>query len=94
MCLKANYCEASVAQYSTVALRVADVALNYTHCNKNLKLRWAGNLEYMEEKYMTKRSLYSKISGKRKVGRQKSKWLHEVNVDAKRLWIRKWWSRS
>jgi hypothetical protein len=37
---------------------------------------------------MPKRLLHVKLNGKRKVGRPKSRWLYEVNTDARKMVIR------
>jgi hypothetical protein len=41
----------------------------------------------MDEK-MPKRLLSAKSSGRRNVGRLRSRWLHEVNTDARRMGIK------
>jgi hypothetical protein len=42
---------------------------------------------------MSKRLLYTKPRGKRKVGRPRTRWLDEVNSDARETGIRRWWPR-
>jgi hypothetical protein len=43
----------------------------------------------MEDEPMPKRLLYAKTTGRRNVGRPRSRWQDEVNTDARIMWWRK-----
>jgi hypothetical protein len=42
---------------------------------------------------MLMRLLYAKTSGRRNVGRPRSRWLDEVNTYARKMGIRMWWGK-
>jgi hypothetical protein len=48
----------------------------------------------MEDEQMPKQLLYAKTSGRRNVGRPRSRWLDKVNTDARRMGIRIWWRKA
>jgi hypothetical protein len=49
----------------------------------------------MEEDHIPKRLLNAKPSGRKTVGRPRARWLlDEVNKDARKIGIRRWWSRT
>jgi hypothetical protein len=63
---------------------------NPTTAMRVARLRWAGHVQRMEDEQMPKRLLYAKTSGRRNVGRPRSRWLDDVNTDARRMGIRMW----
>jgi hypothetical protein len=58
------------------------------------RLRWAGHMQCMEDEQTPKRFLYAKTSGRRNVGRPRSRWLDEANTDVRRMRIRMRWRRA
>jgi hypothetical protein len=52
-----------------------------TTATRIARLRWAGHVQRMKGEQMPKRLLYAKTSGRRNVGRPRSRWLYEVNID-------------
>jgi hypothetical protein len=48
----------------------------------------------MKTEQMPNLLLHAKTSGRRNVGRPRSRWLDEVNTDAWRMGIRMWWRKA
>jgi hypothetical protein len=48
----------------------------------------------MEDEQMPKQLLCAKTSGRKNVGRSRSRGLDEVDTDAKRMGIRIWWRKA
>jgi hypothetical protein len=58
------------------------------------RLCWAGHVQHTGVDQLPKQLLHEKQSGRRNVGRPRARWLDEVNKDARKIRIRRWWSRA
>jgi hypothetical protein len=56
----------------------------------NYKFSSGWHMQCMDDEHMPKRLQYAKTSGRRNVERPRSRWLDEVNTDARRMGIRMW----
>jgi len=53
----------------------------YNFVVKSRKMRWAGHLERMGERRDIYRVLVGKMEGKRRLGRSRRRWEHNINMD-------------
>lgn len=58
------------------------------------RLQWAGHVSRMEDKRLPKRTLDSRMHGKRPVGRPRKRWEDEISEDARDLLGIRVWKRA
>ena len=57
---------------------------------KSKRLRWLGHVERMMDTRATKRVYKARMSGRRRQGRPRSRWLDEAEADLRTMEVRPW----
>jgi hypothetical protein len=63
-------------------------------CIKSQKHSWLGHVERMEEKRMPKKILKDKMNGTKRKGRQRKRWIDDVEQDLRTMGVRGWRTRA
>jgi hypothetical protein len=57
---------------------------------KSRRLAWLGHVERMEEERMSRKLLHGRMEGRRRRGRPRKRWLHDLEED---LQVGRWWGK-
>jgi hypothetical protein len=61
---------------------------------KSQRLAWLGRVERMEEERMSRKLLHGKMEGRRRRGRPRKRWLHDLQEDLRVMQVGMWWEKA
>jgi hypothetical protein len=60
---------------------------------KSRRLAWLGHVERMEEERMLRKLLHGRMEGRRRRGRPRKRWLHDLEEDLRVMQVGRWWEK-